>query len=82
MHDAGAQAVPCLNDPRVNQWLRQVSTEAAAGAHAHGKPVWFAVPGLRGLVREDPDGRRWHVVRRKVVAELPPRGAIEPIPED
>jgi hypothetical protein len=78
----GPKQFPFLNDPRVNQWLRQVSNEAAAGARAHGKPVWFAVPGLRGLVREDPDGRRWHVVRRKVVAELPPRGAMDPTPED
>ena len=79
---SGAQAVPCLNDPRVNQWLRQVSTEAAAGAHAHGKRFGPAVARLRGLVREDPDGRRWHVVRRKVVAELPPRGAMDPTPEE
>jgi hypothetical protein len=67
---------------RMRRMLLGISQEELGHHAGGGKPVWFAVPGLRGLVREDPDGRRWHVVRRKVIAELLPRGAMDPTPED
>jgi hypothetical protein len=70
---AGPKLFPYLNDEGVNRWLRSVADGAVREAQARGEPAWFAVPGLRGLVREDPDGRRWHVVHRKMVAELPRR---------
>lgn len=69
----GPKLFPYLNDDRVTRWLKEVADKAIAEAHAQGKPAFYAVPGLKGLVREDPDGRRWHVVQRKIVAELPPR---------
>ena len=78
----GPKLFPFLNDPKINLWLRNMADQSIAEAHARGEPAWYAVPGLTGLVREDPDGRRWHVVHRKVVAELPPREKDAPSPED